>query len=209
MNKIKLWEILGVIVLLFIVFAGRTMAAVRCETQYGGGETCVRTGELQMDKEVWDPKEAQYVDNLGITSYRFSPGEEIIFKLKIKNVGDEKFDKVYVTDTLPSFLNLSSGDLSFEITDLDPDETVEREIKAKVVSDNRFDKETICDVNTAEVKHDDEHDKDTAQVCASKKVLGLSVSPNTGADNRELALILLGMGVIGGMGIVKIKWLNG
>lgn len=196
-----------IMVSLFIWVLGvkQVQAAVRCETQYGGGETCVRTGELQIDKEVWDPGQGTYVDNLGVTSYRFAPGEEVVFKLKIKNVGDSKFDKVYVTDTLPSFLQLTSGDLSFEISDLDPGETVEREIKTKVVSDNRFDKTTICDVNTAEVKRDNESDKDTSQICVSKKVLGLTTIPKAGFDYKEMIAVLLGMGLIGLIGLIRVR----
>lgn len=163
-------------------------AAVRCETYYGE-EVCVRTGELQIDKEVWDVEDGLFVDNMGLDDYKFAPGEEITFKLKIKNVGDEKFDKVYVKDTLPGYLELVSGELSFEITDLAVDETEEREIKARVVSVEEFpDDTTICDKNTAEVWSGDEKDKDTAQICMKEKVLGVEVMPPTGPGNWFLVL---------------------
>jgi hypothetical protein len=85
---------------IFLFLANKiTFAAVRCETQYGGGETCVRTGELQINKEVWDSDNNQFVDNLNLSSHRFAPGDEVIFKLKIKNVGDATFDTVHVKDT--------------------------------------------------------------------------------------------------------------
>ncbi|MBI4100252.1 hypothetical protein HY439_00725 [Candidatus Microgenomates bacterium] len=175
-------------------------AAVRCETQYGGGEVCVRTGQLQIDKEVFNPQENKFVDNLGITSHKFNPADEITFKLIIKNVGDAKFDKVSVSDELPSFLERTAGDLSFEITDLDPGETVEREIKAKVVSANQIpsDKTTICVVNTAKVSSGDEQDKDTAQVCIERKVLGAAIQPVTGPQDWLMILaVSFGAGITG------------
>lgn len=179
-----------------------TLAAVRCETYYGG-EVCVKIGELQINKKVCDPtqgecdleklEEAVFVDNLGLTQYTFAPGEGIIFRLEIKNVGDETFDKVYVTDTLPDYLELVSGETSFEIDNLDPDEVVTREIEARVVSADKLAND-VCVVNSAETWSDDERDKDTAQVCLKKKVLGVVTIPVTGPENwliiSSLSIIL-------------------
>lgn len=164
-------------------------AAVRCETYYGG-EVCVKTGELQINKKVWNIEDGLFVDNMSLTDYKFAPGEEITFKLKIKNVGDETFDRVYVKDSLPDYLELISGELEFEINDLVVDETEEREFKAKVVSTDKLpkDKTVICVVNTAEAWSGDERDKDTAQVCLEKKVLGVKALPSTGPKNWLIAL---------------------
>lgn len=187
--------LLAIIVLGGLIFWTKPLlAAIRCETQYGGGEVCVRTGELQIDKEVWNIGNGLFVDNMGINDYKFSPGEEITFRLKIKNVGDKTFDKVYVKDTLPDYLELISGDLSFEINDLSVGETEEREFKVRVVSADKFpDKSTICVVNSAETWSEDEKDKDTSQVCLEKKVLGVKVLPPTGPKN---SILILGFSII-------------
>src|SRR4030042_4574974 len=81
----------------------QALGAVRCETQYGGTEVCVKTGELQINKKVWNTT-GEFVDNLTVSDYKFSAGEEITFKLEIKTGGDETFNKVSVTDSLPSYL---------------------------------------------------------------------------------------------------------
>lgn len=167
-------------------------AAVRCEAQYGGGEVCVKTGQLQIDKEVFDPDQKKFVDNLGISSHKFTPSEEVTFKLKIKNVGDATFNKVQVTDILPAHLERVSGETSFEIKDLTAGKTEEKEIKAKVVKVDKFPegKSLICEVNVAEVKSGDEKDKDTSQVCLQAKVLGAAVPkvlPKAGAENWIIA----------------------
>lgn len=174
-------------------------AAVRCEFQYGVGEVCVKTGELQIDKKVWHPADGAFVDNLTLTSYIFNVGEEIVFKLTVKNVGDEAFDKVTVTDTLPSFLEHLSGDLSFEINNLGVGESREYEIRARVKPDQfSADKLTLCDVNTARVESGDQGDKDTSQVCAEKKVLGVAVLPAAGpSDWIPAALFSVISGLLG------------
>lgn len=181
-----------------VIFAKETYAAVRCEIQYGGREVCVRTGQLQIDKEVFDPNQNKFVDNLGINDRKFAPGEEITFKLIIKNVGDATFDKVTVTDTLPSLLERISGDLNFEITNLGSGQTQEREFKVKAVSKDRFpnNQTTVCVINTAEAISGNEKDRDTAQVCLERKVVGPAPTekpkelPPTGPEDWFLFLTL-------------------
>ena len=194
----KTLTILATAVIAFLLLAKPVLAAVRCETQYGGGEVCVRTGELQIDKEVWDPEDEKWLDNLGLGDYKFAPGESIKFKLKIKNVGDKTFSEVDVRDYLPDLVEHVSGDLEFEIKDLSPDETETRELEVKVVSADRFpnDKSIICEVNTAETWADDKKDKDTAQVCFEKKVLGVSELPPTGPENW---LIIIPFSLLAGL----------
>lgn len=166
-------------------------AAVRCEKQYAG-EVCIRTGELQINKVVWDPQNQRFVDNLDVTDHKFSPGEEVVFQLRIKNVGDAALERVEVKDTLPFFLFLTSGSLSFEVTDLTPGETEEREIKARVVSAESLpnNQSIFCDVNVAEARAGELRDRDTAKVCVTKKVLAVKVLPPTGFQNLSLFLVL-------------------
>ncbi len=189
-----------------LVFARPVFGAVRCETQYGGGEVCVRTGNLQIIKQVFNPDNNEFVDNLGLTSHRFLNGDEVTFDLTIKNIGDETFNKVTVTDTLPSHMDLVSGDLNFEIDNLDPGESVDRKIVARVkdVGDN----EVICEVNTAEANAedgDDNHDKDTSQVCMGKKVLGVTTLPSTGPSGVILALAASVVAATSGIFLVRLS----
>lgn len=185
-----------VAILLSIIFlfnAKAALAAVRCETQYGGGETCVRTGQLQIDKEVWNPDTEKFVDNLGLSDHKFLPGDEIVFKLKIKNVGDETFSKVEVRDYLPELIDLTNGDIAFDINDLHAGDVREYEIKTKVVDAEKFpnDKTVVCEVNTSEVWSGDERDKDTAQVCLTTNVLGVTALPKTGP--AEIGIMAFGL----------------
>lgn len=174
-----------------LLLASGVSAAVRCETQYGGKEVCVKTGQLQINKEVFDPQNKKFVDNLGLNDHRFAPGEEITFKLQIKNTGDNTLSKVTVSDILPSLVELSSGELSFELKDLTVGKTEEREFKAKVVAADKFpnDKNLVCVVNLAEAKSDSEKDRDTAQVCLEKKAgVPAKALPPTGPENSLMML---------------------
>lgn len=191
----------------------RADAAVRCETQYGGREVCVRTGQLQIDKEIFNPQDKKFVDNLGINDHKFAPGDQITFKLKIKNVGDATFDKVSVTDSLPSLLELASGSLSFELSNLTPGKTEEREIKAKVTASGNFpaDKAIVCVVNTAEISSGNEKDRDTTQVCLERKVVGPAPIagpeklPPTGPEDWLPLLVLGTLTGISGLYLIKFS----
>lgn len=212
--KIKSIKILSIITVLLIaslfVATKSAQAAVRCETQYGGGQVCVRTGQLQVNKRVLDPDSKTFVDNLGLSSKRFRPSDEITFKIEVKNVGDATFNKVTVTDTLPSRLELVSGSLTFDLTNLTAGQTESRDIKVRVVSADRFpsDQSVICDVNTAGARSDtNESDRDTAQVCL-EKVAGQVTLPKAGPQGWFLTLLLSTIAGATGIYLTKFSKLN-
>lgn len=192
--------------------ANPSLGAVSCVSQYGTitpygtSEVCVKSGELQINKEVFNPntKVNKFVDNVpqdGDQSYRFAPGEEVKFKLTIKNIGDNTLAKVQVEDRLPSFLEPVSGAFSFEITDLKVDQSVEREIVARVVPIDKLSNPVACDVNTAEVKSDDKHDNDTARICVEKKAA--AQLPKAGATDTFAVLSISSL--LGYLGLRAIR----
>lgn len=194
-----------------------TLAAVRCETQYGGTQVCVTTGQLQIDKEIYDPQNKKYVDNLGINDYRFSPGELISFRLSIKNVGDATLGNVAVSDTPQAgFLDLATGALNFNLTNLAPGETRQQELRFKVVDASKFPQNNvICIVNAAEANADNSHDRDTSQICLERKVLAVETKgglpqalpkelPKTGPEGLLLGLVGSVAGLVTGMRLMRV-----
>ncbi len=176
--------------LLRVVFAPTVLADGHCVTQYGGGQTCVETGEILVNKKVWDPVNKTFVDNLFSSVKAFQAGEEVTFSIEIKNVGDDNLHNVSFTDTLPSFLAWSGGDpLSFAVGDMAPTAVVTRTIKAKVVAlpGNQ------CSVNTVKASSNEGTDQDTAQVCVSQPPKEV---PKSGPEMGVLAL-LPSLGAIG------------
>lgn len=176
-----------------LLFQQNVSAAVRCETQYGGTQVCVTTGQLQVDKEVFDPQNKKYVDNLGINDYKFSPGELISFRISIKNVGDATLGNIAVTDIPQAgFLDLVTGALNFNLTNLAPGETRQQELKLRVVDESKLPQNNvICIINAAEASADSNKDRDTAQLCLERKVLGVQAKelPRTGLPVAALALV--------------------
>lgn len=204
-----------------------TSAAVRCETQYGGREVCVTTGQLQVNKQVFCDTSLpgnedeqickdtadRFIDNMGINFHKFFPGEEIRFRIRVKNVGDATFSKVTVSDTPQSnFFELTSGSLNFDLTDLKPGETQERELRLRVLDTiNIPANNVICVINSAEARADGEADRDTAQVCLERKVLGVEKGgvppvkelPATGPEAWFLTLFGSAAGVAAGFRLRK------
>lgn len=196
-----------------------------CEGIYGGGQTC-KKGVVSLDKQVKNPANGLFVENLG-TDNSFNADDEIEFKLRLTNTGDYKIDTVAVTDTLPSYLvhlsgptaddvkNLSydgsSRVLRFDLEDLEKDETRELYFKAKVVSQDNLASGTVCQNNQAYAQANGRSDQDTAQVCMVKKVLGQVTPqqlPKTGPnDGWYFLLEALGFALTGIMflKLAKIK----
>jgi len=169
---------------MLLISSQSSLAAVRCETQYGGGEVCVRTGELQIDKEICNPpllddkyKDCdsatdEFIDNFGIDGRRFWSNEEVVFKLKVKNVGDDTIFNIKVTDTLPAYLFFTGGsESSYSIDKLNPGESWEKIITTRVVAESQLPKEQslVCVVNTGEVENGDEHDRIRPKFVSVKK----------------------------------------
>ena len=181
------------------------LAAVRCETQYGGSQVCVSTGQLQIDKKIWNPDNQSWVDNLYITDHKFVTGETVKFRLTVKNVGDNTLHNVKVVDNLPSFLFFTGTTASeFTIDSLNPGDSRDLNVEARVVAESQLSVNQDCEVNTAEANSDEgEHDKDTAGLCVVKQVLGVTTLPKTGPSNTFLILSLSALAGLAGIALIK------
>lgn len=188
---------------LLILTAKPSLAATKCETQYGGKEVCVTTGQVQVNKEVFDPQNNKFVDNLGINDHKFGPSELILFRITVKNVGDATLNKVTVTDSpQPGFLELATGSLTFEMKDLKPGEARSEELKLRVVEASRMPQNNvICVINGAEGLTDSNmRDRDTSQVCLERKVAVPAAPelPKTGPADWFLTLVGSAAGLVAG-----------
>lgn len=183
------------------VFSRSVSAAWNCEPIYGGGEQCYGTGELLIDKTVKNPDTGLFVDNLGVNDPKYAPGQEVLYRLEVKNTGSSEFSKVTVKDIFPSYLdfvwgplgwNSDTRTLQFDIYNLKSGESRQYEVMARVFAKENLpsDKSLICVVNTGSVEADGKFDSDQTQVCFEKKVLGITTLPPTGIEN--LWLVALG-----------------
>lgn len=203
----------------FLLSSKPSLAAVRCETQYGGNQVCVTTGELQINKQICvtdkgedgkykkcDVDKNSFADNL-FTDHAFATSDFVTFKLMIKNVGDNTLHNVNVTDTLPDFLFFTGATPnSFHFDNLNPGVTETKYIEARVISESQLKVDSGCDVNTAEANSDEnQHDKDTAKLCVTKQVLGIKSLPKTGPSSTFLILSLSAVAGLAGIALLRFS----
>ncbi len=191
--------------ILVILFAGKPVHATY-EYNYGGGggKTILvdkLVGKVETTTKGGDPV-ITFVDNLSPSDPRFSPGQGILFKIRVKNTSNEPLIGVKVKDFVPSFLDpiegpgtfdVNSRIITFEAGDFDPDVERTFTIKMKVLSQDQLpsDKGLFCLVNKAEASNEEAFDEDTAQFCIEKQVQGVTIPTSVPSAGPELGVLLL------------------
>lgn len=189
-------------VLATLALFARPAFADQCTTQYGGEITC-QPSDLTINKEVQNPVNGNFVENLTASDPTFSPGSDVLFQLTIKNTSGQTFDPVTVHDVFPSFLtfvsgpgtfNSSNNTLTFTLNNLIAGETRSVQIMAHVLTP---DKSFVCVNNYADVSSLNRFDSDTAEVCLQTNVLGATTLPVAGFNDYLLLLPFAGVGLAG------------
>lgn len=155
-----------------------SQASVICQPIYGGGQTCVVTGEFQIDKKIKHPQTGAFVDNLSINESRFQTQDTIVFRLSVTNTGDNTFSSVEVKDVLPPHVNFVSGPgnfdnntktLTYTLNDLRINETRTAEIVITVDEKSLSSKAgVVCTVNQSSASSEGKIAQDNAQFCIEK-----------------------------------------
>lgn len=187
--------------------------------QYGGQPAPVQT--ILIDKMVGKPSvptkggvvTVQYVDNLTPSDPRFSPGQEVMFKLKVKNTSNVTLNNVTVKDYVPAYIDPVEGPGTFDSTNrvitwdagsFTPGEEKTYFIKMKLVSQDNMpaNKGLFCLTNKGQVYNGYASDDDSAQFCVEKTVVGVTIAPKAGA---EMGFALMGLNAIGIYVGMKLK----
>jgi uncharacterized repeat protein (TIGR01451 family) len=150
----------------------------------------------------------EYVDNLSASDYKFRPGQEIFFQLKVKNTSGVSLSNLTVKDYVPSYLEPVEGPGSFDgnsriITISAGDFSVDEEkiyvLKMKIFSQDKLpaDKGLFCLVNKADASTNGVYDDDTSQFCIEKEVIAVTKVPSAGPEMGMLLISaeLAGLGV--------------
>jgi len=212
---IKSLLVLSVICLILPV---KSYADTSCQPIYGGGQSCIATNNIVVNKTVLNPQTNQFVNNLGINDPKYFPGYIATFQISITNTGNNNVSRIDVKDIFPQYVsfgagagtfNSSSNTLTFTLTDLAPNETRKYSIVGRVFNAEQIPVatgSTVCVVNQAIAMIDGNTvSQDNAQFCIEKSTAATvtttkggfpvysSVStmstPNTGAES----LVLLGL----------------
>lgn len=152
-------KILFTLTSLFFLFLARSaFADVICQPVYGGGQSCVTTGNILVTKTVQNPQTNQFVQNLGTNDPRFSGNQTVTFQVTVTNTGGQTISQTAVKDTFPGFVNFQLGGttglfdnntktLTFTVDLLGPNETRNFTVLGKVVDPKDLPNGITCVVN--------------------------------------------------------------
>lgn len=223
MDRIMKLFLLGVIG--YLLFVNRAFAQTPCQPIYGGGETCISTGDVTVDSKILNPDTNKFVDNLGVNDAKYKSGFIVTFQILITNNRKTVIKKVNIQNIFPQFVNFSSGPgsfdvntkkLSFDVDNLTPSETRTFNILGKIAGASQlsFPGNVICLANQVIASVPDPAlGQDNTQFCIEKSLpaiassttkggfpvyssVSVSSSPKTGPEMLGL-IALLPTGLIG------------
>lgn len=205
------------IVVGFALFFVNVASAKECRTVYGGGEVC-ETGDLSLDKKVFNPDKNEYWDNIAAKDYTFAPEQEVKFSLRVKNISKVTVDSVRINDDFDRlddymvYVSSERGDYRASVTDhkvkfdlggLKPDEEVTVYFVARFKKADELPAGTTCLVNAAHAySHQDSvSDSDYAEFCVKNEAgkIVTTKTPDTGFDLQSILSLQAGAFAILGL----------
>ncbi len=151
-----------------------------CQPIYGGGESCIQTGKVAINKTVRNPQTLQYVENLNAQDPKYSPGQTMQFQITVKNTSNTPIRNIEIKDRLPQYLDCASEAanqcnnttkiIAFTIDNLNANEIRIYTLKGKVASISNLpeDKKTICLVNQTLATQNKQTSQDNSLFCIQK-----------------------------------------
>ncbi len=189
------------IALIAFVMAGSIVNSAGNNGQYGQYGQYGGTAQPQniiVDKTVSTNSKTKggvvnFVDNLSANDPRFTPGQNVSFRIKVKNTSDKVMENVTVTDYVPTYVEPVEGPGTFDknnrtitytIAKLNAGEEKTDTLTMQIVSQEKLpaDKGLLCIVNRAQAGNNNASDEDTSQFCVEKMVTGVSQVPTAGPE---------------------------
>lgn len=191
--------------------------------QYGQGGQYGKTSQpgqqILIDKLVAEPGTTSgkggvsagiFRDNLPVNGKRFQPGEEVVFRLVVKNITNETLKNITVTDKVPTFVEpmvgpgtFSSKDrtITYVIKELKPGQEDIQYVRMQIYPQNKLpaDQGIVQQLNQVEVVVNDQRDQDTAQYFIEKQTINVTQVPKTGPALGLAFLALQGIGLAIGL----------
>ncbi len=185
MNKALL---IGLIVISSLLIAKPVSADIVCQPLYGGGQSCVATGKVTINKQVQNPQTGVFVDNLGPNDPKFVPGQTVPFRIILTNTGNATLSRVTVKDIFPVYVqniagpgSFNANTLTFDVFNLNPSESRTFDLNAQVIAADQLpNKNVICEINNDTTKPlqnraiaiFDGQIEDDANFCIEKQAVG-------------------------------------
>lgn len=169
--------------------AGSNYGTNQCQPIYGGGESCPKTPQFEINKTVQNPKSQSFVDNLSVSDPRFAPEQVVPFKLTVKNTSDTALSKIVIKDILPDFVDFAGGignfdansrTLTINLEKLDVNESRDFFIQAKVKTADKLSQNVTCVVNQSTMTVNDKTAQDNSAFCIEKTLTTPTTQSNPG-----------------------------
>lgn len=168
---------------LFVIatlFTGNAQAAI-CQPVYGG-QTCIPSVNIMLNKMVQNPQTNQFVENLGLNDPKFAPDQTANFQVTVTNTGEQNLGQIILKDTLPQFIDFVSGAgsfdantkvLTFEVDNLGPNDSRTFVITGRVVKTENLPANqgvtcVINQINAVVTTSNNLTVSDNAQLCIEK-----------------------------------------
>lgn len=188
-----------------------------CPSIYG---SACPAGNLFVDKKIKNPISGELVETLNANEVNFLVGQDLNFRVEVKNTGNVELKDVNVQDKLPSFVSFVSGPgkynqadntLSWSIASLKAGESQFFDIKVKVKADKGLPEQGMtCLTNYAQASVDRLSAEDMAGFCIQTKILGeVSELPQTGVKETVSLITLSFLTLFTGIFLLKRNKLIG
>lgn len=166
-----------------------TYGGNQCQPIYGGGDSCPKTPQFEINKTVQNPKTQVFVDNLSVSDPRFAPTQIVPFKITVKNTSDVAISNVVIKDILPDFVDFSGGignfdtnnkTLTITLDKLEANESRDFFVQAKVRAADKLpgDQNVTCVVNQSIIVVGDKKSQDNSGFCIEKGAPVPTQTPN-------------------------------
>lgn len=192
------------------LFGGIANAETSCQPIYGGGQTCITTGNITINKLVQNPSTDVFVDNLNINDPRYAPSQNVTFQIKVLS-NDADVTRITVKDVLPQHVTFVSGPgnydantntLTFDINNPAKGKEQVFNVVGKIDDASKLPGGITCTVNQVSAESQNgQRASDNAQFCIEVVTKGglpvatppaITTTPPTGPELIPLAALIPG-----------------
>jgi hypothetical protein len=164
-------------------FGKQAFAGVSCQPIYGSTTGCDQARDITFDLSVQNPTNNTFTDNLELQDGKYKPGQDVFFRLFVKNNTDKPINKITVKTVFPPHAVYSKGDGTYDantktltttIATLNASDSQNIFITGKILPENQIaGNDTVtCETAQATAAYNDQQISDISQFCIEKRVGG-------------------------------------
>lgn len=215
--------------LAFVLFSptfvlAESPADTACTPIFNGGQTCVQSDLLTINKKVLNPtltfkanqpfKDSDFVENVTMNDATYPANRATAFRLIITNTANRKLSNIKVTDILPpKYLTYVTGDGSYDsgtrtftatIDSLDKNQskTLTIQVITALADQLPANNSPVCTINQAIATVSNKKSQDNAELCLQRSP---SATPTKALTQQKSATPTQGATTKGGLPIARVS----